>query len=331
MNEFKKYKTFITEKSDSLLADKIKNVYLGIIDDMTIDKQQHFLSRLSKSYGNKWKNKIKELGSELSSEVLDIFTLYKNGKVEGSVDSFIKMRNANNANVESKKKGNQWVFDNREEVEIFLSYLEVLMKFNIVCRLKCEDSFKPNDIHKIRTWLIENWESKIDWVIENPEIFTMIPVQSINIFYYMSSLKLIDPNIVDRREIEFLDSLRNEYEGKLEDDIMFNNYLYALTHIIIGESWFYEYKLPLYKQKYGWLIEFLKGNRERIFEAVPDIVIEIGVVFIICNEQTEANRYKKYTRSKIGDSGYIEPLDNTKGPEESEHTNILAIMLLKGI
>lgn len=330
MAEFKKYKAFISDNSDSILADKIKNVYLGILDSMTMIKQQHFLSRLSKSYGNKWKSKIRELGKELSTGVVDIFTSYKNGEIEGSVDAFIKMRNANNANVESKKKGNQWVFDNREEVEVFLSYLEVLMKFNIVCRLKCEDYFDPKDLAEIRKWLIENWESKIDWVIENSEVFTLIPVQSINIFYYMSSLKLTDPNIVSQREIQFLESLRNEYEGKLEDDVMFNNYLYALTHIIIGESWFYEYKLPLYKEKYDWIIDFLKKNKERIFEAVPDIVIEIGVVMLICNEISEAKIYKKYTRNKIGKSNYIEPLDVTKGPEESEHTNILAIMLLKG-
>ena len=46
MEVFKKYKPFISEKNDALIADRIKDIYLEVIDDMSITKQQHFLSRL---------------------------------------------------------------------------------------------------------------------------------------------------------------------------------------------------------------------------------------------------------------------------------------------
>lgn len=330
MEPFKKYKTFIQEKTDTSLADGIKKVYLNILDSMSFIKQQHFLSRLSKCYSGKWKSKIRDLGGQLANQLSDLFTEYRGGDYSNSVTTFIKFRNSNNAHLEAKKKGNQWVEDNRENAAEFLAYLEVLENFNILCRLKCEDYLK-DDINEIRNWLIENWEDRINDIIENPEIFVKIPVQSITVFYYMSSLKLIDPNLLEEKEKIFLDAFKKEYEGRLEDDAIFNNYLYALTHVLIGESWFYENKLPNYKGKYDWIIQFFKENRERILEtATPDIIIEIGVVMLICNEITEAEKYKKYTRKKIGPKGYIEPLDSTKGPEESEHTNILAIMLLKG-
>ena len=329
MEPFKKYKTFIQEKTDTSLADGIKKVYLNILDSMSFIKQQHFLSRLSKCYSGKWKSKIRDLGGQLANQLSDLFTEYRGGDYSNSVTTFIKFRNSNNAHLEAKKKGNQWVEDNRENAAEFLAYLEILMKFNIVHRLKCEDLI--SDRETIKNWLLKKWNKNVNWVIKNPDSFRLIPVQSVNCFYYMSSLKFIDPNEIDQKEEAFLKSLRKSYEGRLEDDAIFNNYLYALTHVLIGESWFYENKLPDYKGKYDWIIQFFKENRERILEtATPDIIVEIGVVMLICNEITEAEKYKKYTRKKIGPKGYIEPLDSTKGPEESEHTNILAIMLLKG-
>ena len=330
MEVFKKYKPFISEKNDALIADRIKDIYLEVIDDMSITKQQHFLSRLSKAYGYKWKTKIRELGKQLSVDMLDIFEKRRNGNYKGAIENFIALRNDSNANMKSKAEGNQWVLDNKETVGKILGYLEVLENFNIICRLRCEDYLKE-DIEDIRNWLIGNWEDQIDRIIEDPKIFSMIPVQAITVFYYMSSLKIIDPNVLADKEKIFLDSFRKEYEGKLDDEIVFNNYLYALTHIIIGESWFYEFKLPTYKQKYGWLIKFIKENRERILECIPDIVIEVGVVLLLCNEMTEVNKYKKYTRNQIGSGGYILPIDPTKGIIEAEHTNILAILILKGI
>lgn len=329
MKTFKRYKTFIQEKTDSSLADGIKKVYLENLDSMSFIKQQHFLSRLSKCYTGKWKSKIKELGEKLANQLNELFTEYKGGEYANSVSTFIKFRNSNNAHLEAKQKGNKWVKDNQANTAEFLAYLEILMKFNIVHRLKCEQFIKDEEV--IKNWLLKKWNKNVNWIIKNPDAFGLIPVQSVNVFYYMSSLKIMDPNLIDQKEEQFLNALKKAYEGNLVDDISFNNYLYALTHIIIGESWFYEYKLPDYRQKYGWIIDFFKENRERILStATPDIIIEIGVVLLICNEIAESAKYKKYTRNKIGPNGYIEPLDKTKGPEESEHTNILAIMILKG-
>lgn len=329
MNTFKNFKTFSTERKDSQLADRIKNEYLSIIDEFPIIKQQHFLSRLSKCYGNKWKSKLKDLGSKLAKKVLTDFESAKDDESKKAVNSFIKLRNATSPKIENKVKGNQWVKDNASLVEDFLAYLDVLMNFNIVCRLKCESSFDKDELEEIRNWLIDNWESQIDKVIKNPDIFSNIPVQAINVFYYMSSLKIQDPKTIEYREDEFLNVLKDEYRDKLEDEVFFINYLYALTHILIGESWFYEYKLPLYKEKFDWIIKFFKENRERILGLGSDIIAEIGVVLIICEEQNESEKYKKIIRSRLGTRNFI-GADANKGAKEYEHTNILSIMLLKG-
>lgn len=329
MEHFKKYRSFIQSKFDSSLADRIRDVYLENLDSMSDMKQQHFLSRLSKCYPNKWKSKIEELGKKMANQVTELSIKYREGNFEGSIDSFLEARNSNNAHLEAKKKGNKWIEKNKIKAERFLSYLDLLMKFNIVHRLRCEN--RINDIESTKNKLIEDWDSQVNWVINNPESFILIPVQSINVFYYMQSLKIMDPNLIDQKEEIFLDALRNSYKDKLDDEITFNNYLYALTHVIIGKSWFYEYKMPDYRQKYRWIIDFFKNYQERIIaESTPDIIIEIGVVMLICNKIREAENYKKYTRSRISPKGYIEPLNKTKGLGESEHTNILAIMLLKG-
>ena len=109
MKTFKRYKTFIQEKTDSSLADGIKKVYLENLDSMSFIKQQHFLSRLSKCYTGKWKSKIKELGEKLANQLNELFTEYKGGEYANSVSTFIKFRNSNNAHLEAKQKGNKWV------------------------------------------------------------------------------------------------------------------------------------------------------------------------------------------------------------------------------
>jgi hypothetical protein len=314
-------------------ADKIAEIYLSNLEELPKLKRQHFLSRLVKVYGEnpEWMSKIGDLSYWLAKDVESIFDDYVlRGNYENSIESFINLRSTINTKTEAKQRGNDWILQNQEKSHLFMSYQEILMKTNIVFRLKGEYGFNAKILNEIRKWLIDNWESQINFIMENPEIFRFLPVQTINTFYYMDSLRWIDPVIMNLKEVEFLSALKKEYSN-LNDQIEFNNYLYALTHIVIGKSWFYEYKLPTYREKYSWIVDFFEVNENRIFnECISDIIIEIGVIFYICNEIQRTNRYKKYAISKI-EKGIIP--SNTKTENEinsAEHTNILAIMLLRG-
>jgi len=324
----------LVEFNYSKAADKIKEVYLNSIDELPPLKKQHFLSRLSKVYGNHWTGDISDVCKGLVKEVENLFDEYSIESYGKSISNFTNLRIANNADSESKKRGNSWVLENKKETEKFLAYLEVLMLTNIIHRLKCENLFNSRKLEEIKNWLTSNWESNVDYILENPIAFKMIPVQSINVFYYMESLNLMNPDIIDKKESIFLNALKKEYGSNQKDLVDFNNYLYALTHIIIGKSWFYENKLPDYRSKYGWILDFLFNNEKRIqSECTPDIVIEVGVILLICNEIRKSESYKRYTYSRINDEGIIPPLDKEKSKDSiriAEHSNILAIMLLKG-
>lgn len=318
----------------SKAADRIKDVYLNNMNKLSYIKKQHFLSRLSKVYGNNWNSDVTFMCKKMITEVENLFLDYSTGSYEKSIYNFIDLRIGNNADDSSKKRGNDWVLENKKDTKKVLAFLEILMKTNIIHRLKCENLFDPDKLRDIKSWLISNWEKNIDYIIENPISFKMIPVQSINIFYYMESLNWINPDIIDEKEKIFLETFKGEYKTNTKESVDFNNYLYALTHIIIGKSWFYEIKIPEYREKYDWIIEFLSNNEKRIQdECTPDIVIEIGVVFLICNEIEKAESYKKYAFGRLNDDGIIPTLnkDDIKNTIEiAEHSNILAIMLLKG-
>jgi hypothetical protein len=337
MPNFTTYSSYL-EKSEintfAIKADRIRDVYLNRLSELTDMKKQHFLSRLSKVYGNYWDTQINDIAYSLAKEVEELFEKYSNDDYQTSINNFINLRTTNNANVESKRRGNLWVEQNEDKTKKFLAYLEILMKTNIVHRLKSEYSFNAKILRSIKDWLIQNWEEQINFVIENPESFRMIPVQSVNVFYYMESLKWMNPDYIDEKEKIFLKSLRKSYEGILSDSIEFNNYLYALTHIIIGKSWFYEYKLPTYREKYDWIVDFFISYENRLMkECLPDIVIEIGVVLHICNEIPRTYNYKKYTISKLNGEGIISNVENSEKESSlsvAEHSNILAIMLLRG-
>lgn len=331
MPNFTTYSSYL-ERSEinsfAIKADKIRDVYLNRMSELSDMKKQHFLSRLSKVYGNHWDIQINEIAYSLAKEVEDLFEEYSNGEYQRAIDNFIELRTKDAAKLDSKDRGNEWIKSNEERTKKFLAYLELLTKTNIVMRLKSEYSFNVKKLKEIRNWLMQNWDEQIDFVIENPESFRMIPVQAINVFYYMESLKWINSDYVNEREEKFIKSLRKSYEGTLSDPIEFNNYLYALTHIIIGKSWFYEYKLPTYRGKYGWIIDFFFTHENRLMkECIEDIVIEIGVVLHICNETSRTINYKKYTINKLNRDGIIPNEEDSLSV--GEHSNILAIMLLR--
>jgi len=330
MKYFKLYEEFGHQGKYDKAAKRIADIYLKNIDSLPKMKQQHFLSRLEVVYKKRFDNdKLEEAGRWLANKTEERFRIYQEDP-SPSYDTFIASRVENNADPKSKSNGNEWMKSMGKKGFEFLAYLEILKHLNIVKRLRCEKFLTIKS--EIEEWLIANFEKALDFVMKNPEAFLNVPVQSVNIFYYMKTLNLINRDVMDEKEKHFLSKLRSTY-GSTEDmnDIEFHNYLYAITHIIIGESWFYENLLPTYKVKYGWIIDSFDKNYDRILEYTDDIIAEIGVVYLICLENNKAEKYRSFIYDKISKYGWILPLDGKLDYNKSEHTNILAIMLLHGI
>ncbi len=325
MKYFKLYEDF---RDYGEAADRITDIYLNNLDSLPKMKQQHLLSRLEVVYQKKFP-KLEMLGKWLAGLTEERFKLYLVDP-SSAYDAFIESRVANNANAKAKQIGNSWVESIKAEASPFLAYLEILMCFNIIKRIRCEKFLTIES--EMRDWLVDNFDKMIDFVIKNPKAFINIPVQSVNVFYYMKSLDLINRDIMAEKEGYFLFNLKSTYDGITKmDDIQFHNYLYALTHVIIGESWFYEKSLPTYKERYGWIIDFFDKNTSRILESTEDIIAEIGVVYLICCENAAAEKYKSVMYDKISKYGWVLPLSGSLNYSDGEHTNVLTIMLLHGI
>ena len=139
------------ESNYSKVADRIKEVYLKNIDELPLLKKQHFLSRLTKVYGNHWDSDISIICKDLTKEIEDLFDEYSKGSYDKSISNFISFRTDNNADNDSKRRGNDWVLKNKKETERFLAYLELLMKTNIIHRLKCERLFNSRKLEEIKS------------------------------------------------------------------------------------------------------------------------------------------------------------------------------------
>lgn len=324
-----KYKDHIYFK----YADKLKDIYFNHIESLSSEKTQYFLSRLSLCYSNINLSPIDIGMKENVKSLLKYFDTYTKFGPDKSGKMFLDARDGDSEINKIKIIGNKEGNKNIKKYSEFFTFSEIGRIFNIIHRLKKQDYLKSEDYENFKRYILENWLKIIEQT--NEEHFYWFPVQTINNFYYVKSLKLFPTELVNELEKKFLSKMFNTFKDTT-DTLDFNRLLYAMTHVIIGDSWFYETSVE--SSNYGAIINFLKMNFNRIIkDGTNDIITEIGVVFLICNEFEEARKYKKYVVTQIGKDNLVEPKIPLKYNvlkdkiDSLEHTNILAIMLFKNL
>ena len=250
------------------------------------------------------------------------YSEYLNDEWLNSIDRFVYDRSKNNTPKDIREKGNAWIDDNLPESAKFVGYADILTSLNVLYRLGFEA--RVPEAEEIRQWLKDNWRDIWNYIIDNPEILLYIPVHTTNILYYAKTLNIITLDEADTEERKFFKIISDLYKGKLDDPTFFHNWLYILTHILIGESWFYTHLIPNYKLNYKWIVDYLNDNHDRIMKLNNDAIAEIGVVYYLCCEMDWVDKFRKRISKEIdSEYGYILGQYGETDLTSSEHTNIL--------
>ena len=229
-----------------------------------------------------------------------------------------------------KDASTKWAIKHLPEFAWEQGFGAVQNDYSILMRLDMLGDLKQSE--SIRSWLQDGWMDRWEWLLENPSVVVTHPVHTVNYLYYGLESGFIKGKEFDRCENQLIEMIRSQYEGKLDDDMIFNNYLYALTHIIIGASGYYVKFLPEYKQRYGDIIDTFIQNRERIFKISDDITAEVGLCFVICKIPYEVGLYRDEMLKRINSKSGIVESDGANGDINFlEHTNMITIMLLNGL
>jgi len=152
--------------------------------------------------------------------------------------------------------------------------------------------------------------------------------QLLNRAYELNKLGVL--NIIN----EFLKKYKKifmEVDDNELNDLEFKNKIYGLTHIVINESDYYQKWAS--KKKLKWVLDYFYENIDKIIKKTnSDIIAEVGLCFMLCRDKQNKilKKVKDYLVKEFDNNlGYI-PRDNKKKLGISEHTNIIAYMVLGG-
>lgn len=162
-------------------------------------------------------------------------------------------------------------------------------------------------------------------VLLSPEFVTVYPSGSANMIHFLAYLGISD------HKKELLDISKKYWQSVTPEsrDIWLDK-IYALTHIIIAASEYYQKFVE--RKDFEWIFDFFEQNIDKILTSCStDAITEVGLSFKLAGESENrvVNMIKDYLVMAFNEKlGFIaKKIDATIG--SAEHRNILAVMVLK--
>lgn len=151
--------------------------------------------------------------------------------------------------------------------------------------------------------------------------------QLANQVYWLRQLG--EQDVVDK----FIAAFKQAYpdsEDKQLSNQQYGNKLYGMTHIIFGDSEYYQHLVS--EKQHQWIYDYFRRNIDTILvRAKEDVIAEVGITFLLAG--LEDDPVVEKTRSAIQkaidtNKGMIPSVSGDFDISYGEHRNVLAIMLL---
>lgn len=161
----------------------------------------------------------------------------------------------------------------------------------------------------------------------DPEMIKAWAAQLANQVYWLRQLG--EEDVVD----VFTTAFRQAYPDggdKMLSKQQYGNKLYGMTHIIFGDSEYYQHQVS--EQQHQWIYDYFRRNIDTILvRAKEDVIAEVGITFLLAG--LEDDPVVEKTRFAIQkaispDKGMIPSVTGDFDITYGEHRNVLAIMLL---
>ena len=301
------FNDFLSRKEDSKIAIRIKEELLGHIESFSPYKKLHLLSRLKFSYPEEsYSLEMQDLIPSLEKILRDILNKCLRKKDPSSTKEGIKLYTDLCSHYFPLGRNNLMYLMDSDLLESCLGYIK------------------------------KNFLSVFEKMVSDEDSIVESPASAPRNLYYGKVSGIIDQNEFKILEKKLLDSGELFFtKEKLENKRIFDNYIYFLTHIILGECDFYTNKLVDPRPPIKNILDYLEKNSRRIIEECSwDKVVEAGVCLKYCGRSSEV--YKKAIKkilNKRGIIGYGGPFKEKKDLSDreeiiqKEHSNVLAVLL----
>lgn len=306
-NKILGFNQFQQEREDGGVAEIIKKELLKFVDEFSATKKLHLFARLQSAYpAESYSLEMKKIVPELE----DI--LRKNFK-----------------DVQKIKDPSTSVEDIKLYDILCKSYFS-LQRNNLLYLM--DGDLVSSCIEYIRNHFLKVMKA----MINDKEIMVNDPTSPPRNLYYAYSIGLIDEKKLKEIEDDFFSSMDLHFkESDLKSPKKFDNYIYFLTHIILGKVNFYTSKILSPDKRTEKILKFFEDNSERIIkECAWDKIVEVGVCLKYTGRPTEI--YKKAVKKILNKRGIIglggpfkskSKIERNEEINKKEHSNILAVLL----
>ncbi len=161
----------------------------------------------------------------------------------------------------------------------------------------------------------------------NPKMIEAWAAQLANQVYWLRQLG--EQDVIENFTRAFREVYPDSRDATLSAQ-QYGNKLYGMTHIIFGDSEYYQHQVS--EQKHQWIYDYFRRNIDHILQhAKEDIIAEVGLSFLLAGLDDDPVVLKtRRTIAKAIDAqrGMIPSTKGSFNLKTGEHRNVLAIMLL---
>jgi len=294
------------------ITDLIIQTYLKRIDELSPGVARHFLYRASQIASSPKLEKLLEKAKQFTANEKIKIETYINDPASIEAERNNRLLNYEVKKVNDAKKLEQW----KKHLTLYAYHSIIWCLFY----LKIFNLSYP-----------KLWESKIkqksteiiDLLLNSSDFIKFSTVSAINIIFLSKNCELTN------KDKEFVQIFKKLFANQKEiktDPVIFTNYIYGLTHIIIGTSNFYQKKV----NGYNWILKEFQKYENRIFEELTlDINTEVALCYKLCNLENEnyINKVEKRLMKNFNPKeGYI-VRESDSSFRFAEHTNAITLLL----
>lgn len=302
------------DKTYQNIAEKIRRTYEENLFSFSLDHQYHFAIRRWRITGQA--RYVPPIFYDFQMQTLRKFSWLKNLKEENYRRERIKRLIEKLTTKTSRQIRKKETYQRHPDFIFFASLLRYLFLLKTYC---LEPIFTP----KFEQTLAFLRKVDFNSLFLSDELKRYLPSLTINTLYYLKYLKIMDLEVKLKLAI-----WRFWQKEKIIHQYLYTNKIYALTHLVISASFFYQRFLP--SGDYQEILKFFEDNLGEIINHTnPDIVGEVGLCFRLTKTQSKViEKTKEYLVARYDSKlGYI-PREEENSPERAEHRNIIAILLL---
>jgi len=163
--------------------------------------------------------------------------------------------------------------------------------------------------------------------VTNEEMIKAWAAQLANQVYWLRQLG--EQDVVD----EFVKTFKSTYPDSQDKKLstqQFGNKIYGMTHIIFGDSEYYQHQVS--EKEHQWIYDYFRKNIDTILlRAKEDVIAEVGITFLLAGLENDpvVEKTRLAIQASIDkEQGMIPSITGDFDLEYGEHRNVLAIMLL---